>query len=674
MNHDTQLAHHAEHTEETICPLDCADTCSLKVDIRDDQVVRVRGSKANPFTNGKICSKVAKGMVEWVHGDKRIRTPLRRVGQKGEALFEPISWPQALSTIKQNFDAIAEKYGSQAILPLKYAGPMGVLSVGSMDSRFFNRLGASQLDSAPLCAGVSAAAWKSVLGEVGGIAHAEMADSKLIVIWANNITIGHLHLIKLIRTARNGGAKVVVIDPKRIRIADDADLFLQIKPGTDVVLAYAVANQIRKMGGLDKAFIAENISGAEQFLAEAQNWTLEKASVECGLSEDLIHQFARYWCSLKPASLSIGVAMERNRNGGSAIRAAMALPLLTGNFGPSGAGICDPSSYFDIDRDILKRPDWIKPGTRTINILDVGQHIVEDDLDIPIKALFIYNHNPLAVHPRQALLKRALSDDDVFIVGFDLTMTDSMAFADIVLPACSSMEYGDAYKAYGHTIMQRSAAIIPPVAESRPNTQVFRELAQVFGFDEPEFRESDEQMLAAAITDLPDIGKSVDGSLSENSNSAFRGVKPNAPIGRAMLFNQAEQQRAGLGVPRYQTLKKTGEFTLVSPSSDKRINSTLGGSQANDELYQVEMNQHDANAKGLVNGQKVVLSNDQAQVVLHLFLSDKVKPGLLYVPKGAWLASSHSSLSVNALIPGHKADMADGACYNDTQVDIASAS
>ncbi|MFT6100920.1 MAG: anaerobic selenocysteine-containing dehydrogenase, partial [Arenicella sp.] len=417
MSHDMNFIRDQEQTAETVCPFDCADTCSLQVDIQGDHVVRVRGSKENPFTDGKICSKVAKGMVEWVHGDKRISTPLRRVGNKGEAKFEAISWQQAYATIKQKFSAITEQYGSQAIVPLKYAGPMGVLSVGSMDSRFFNRLGASQLDSSPLCAGVSAAAWKSVLGDVGGIAHAEMSDSKLIVIWANNITVGHLHLIKLIRNARKRGAKVVVIDPKRIRIADDADLFLQINPGTDVVLAYAVANQIREMGGLEQTFIDQNINGAEQFLAEAANWTLEKASLECGLSEKLIRQFASYWCLHKPASLSIGVAMERNRNGGSAIRAAMALPLLTGNFGPRGAGICDPSSYFDIDRDSLKRPDWIKPGTRTINILDIGQHIVEDDLDQPIKALFIYNHNPIAVHPRQALLKQALSEDELFIVG-----------------------------------------------------------------------------------------------------------------------------------------------------------------------------------------------------------------------------------------------------------------
>jgi len=671
MGYNKPLVNTQERRAETVCPLDCADTCSLNVDIRGQQIVSVRGSKANPFTDGKICTKVATGMVEWVHGDNRIKTPLRRIGKKGEAKFETVTWEQAYALIKERFTDISDQYGSQAILPLKYGGPMGVLSVGSMDARFFSRLGASQLDSAPLCAGITAAAWKSVLGDTGGIAHSEMADSKLIVIWANNITVGHLHLIKLIRTARKGGAKVVVIDPKRIRIADDADLFLQIKPGTDVVLAYAVANRIRELGGLDQAFIDENISGTYEFFDEAKSWTIAEAAKECGLSEDAIEQFAEFWCSFKPASLSMGVALERNRNGGSAVRAAMALPLLTGNFCQTGAGICDPSSYFNIDREALKRSHQIPAGTRTINILDVGHHIVERDLDVPIKALFIYNHNPIAVHPRQALLKKAFADEDVFIVGYDLAMTDSLAYADIILPACSSMEYGDLYKAYGHTVMQRTQAVIPPVGESRPNTQVFRELAKVFAFNDAEFLQTDEQMLAEAVENLPRAGESIDGRFKSNTKVAFRDVAPNAPFNKALLFNPSEESRAGLGVPRYQRLKQTREFTLVSPSSDKRINSTLGGSSANNELYRVEINESDAKRKGLLDGQRVVLINDQAEVSLHLSVSDKVKPGLLYVPKGAWLISSESGFTINALIPGHKADMADGACYNDTQVDIS---
>ena len=292
-----------------------------------------------------------------------------------------------------------------------------------------------------------------------------------------------------------------------------------------------------------------------------------------------------------------------------------------------------------------------------------------------IKALFIYNHNPIAVHPRQGLLKQALDTEDLFIVGYDVYMTDSMRYADIILPACSSMEYGDLYKAYGHTALQRTKAVINPVGDSRANTRVFRELAEVFGFADPEFSETDEQMMRAAVANLPDEGELIDNAQISNikNNVAFRDSVPNSPINKALLYNPAEHERAGLGLPLYKELERDYEFILVSPSSDKRINSTLGGTQANSEPYRVEMNPSDAQAKGLGAGQKVVLKNQFAEVVLELSLNDKVKPGVLYVPKGAWMSDSESNLTINALIPSHKADMADGACYNDTRVDIFTA-
>ena len=658
---------------ETVCPLDCADTCSLQVEIRNEQVVQVRGSKKNPFTAGKLCTKVATGMVEWVHGEKRLSSPLKRVGAKGDGQYEAITWDDAYSLIKQNFDRIADEYGPQAILPLNYGGPMGVLSGHSMDERFFARLGASKLNSTPLCTAASTAAWESVLGDVGGIDFSEMASSKLIVVWANNITVGHLHLVKIIREAKKAGAKLVVIDPKKIRIAEEADIFVQLNPGTDVVLAYAVANQIREMDGLDHAFIAEHTTGVDHYLEEAKQWTLSKAAEVCGVPEQQIKELAQLWCTAKPASLTMGVALERSRNGGSSIRAAMALPLLTGNFGPKGAGICDPSAYFNINRGRLTKPELRSSSTRSINILDVGQHIVSDDLEVPIKALFIFNHNPVAVHPRQKLLIEALKKEELFTVGFDLTMTDSMQYADVILPACSFMEYGDLYKAYGHAFLQRTEPVIPPVGESRPNTQVFRELAQVFGFDNSEFDESDEEMLTAAVPDLIEVGDVVDRSKAKDSASAFRDLPPQTPTNKAQFFDALEEKRAGLGVPKYTPLKARRSFTLVSPSSKKRTNSTFGGTSANKTDYCVEMNPTDAELNGFFQGQKVKLINELAVVILQVQLSNKVKLGLLYVPKGAWCSDSESHLTVNALIPSSKSDMGQGACYNDTQVDVVAA-
>ena len=655
----------------SICPLDCADTCSLSVEVEDGNITAVRGSKVNAFTDGKICAKVAKGMVELVHGDKRLNSPLKRVGERGKAEFEAISWQQAYEEIHMRFKAVIQQHGSESVLPLKYGGPMGMMTVSSMDERFFQRLGASQLDSKPLCAGVSNAAWESVFGNVGGISPAELSHSKLIVIWANNITVGHLHLIKIVRQARKDGAKVVVIDPRHIRIADDADLFLEIKPGTDVVLAYAVANRIKELGGLAHDFIQQQLSGATEFLDAASEWTLERAAKVCGLRAEDIDTFAKFWCEHSPAALSVGVAMERNRNGGSAIRAAFALPLLTGNFLEKGAGICKPSGYFShLNREAIKRLERPIKNTRTLNILDIGQHIVNDELDTPIKVIFIYNHNPVAVHPRQKLLLEALKKEDIFIVAYDHTLTDSVAHADIVLPACTSMEHADLYKAYGHSHLQYADAVIPPFGESKNNTQVFRELATVFGFDDPEFQQSDAELLEILVSDRPSSTQSLDRYDAEDAKIVFRTVPPATHNNKALLFSESEQQRAKLGTPRFQNLEQKHRFTVISPSSEQRINSTFGGTMANKARALVTINEKDAKELKLTDGQQVKLVNQQAELELTLQVSELIKPGVACVDKGAWLKDSASNLSINALIPGHKADMAEGACYNDCQADI----
>lgn len=328
-----------------VCPLDCADTCSMSVGVKDGMVKEVRGSRVNPFTRGKICAKVATGLLQQVHGPDRLTHPLKRTGPRGSGNYSVISWEQALNEVYNRFQQIIVQHGAQAIAPLTYGGPMGMLGHGSMANRFFNRLGASQVDSATLCAGVAGAAWESVFGDAGGIPYTELGESKLIVVWGNNITIAHLHLIKALREARSKGAKLVVIDPKRVRIAEEADLHLPIIPGTDVVLAYAVAAELARQGALDQDFIDEHVEGAEAFLAAAQKYSLEKAADICGLTLEDLKQFVAMWRDITPAAISMGVAPERNRNGGGGIRAAFALPVLTGNIGPAGSGVCDVSGF-----------------------------------------------------------------------------------------------------------------------------------------------------------------------------------------------------------------------------------------------------------------------------------------------------------------------------------------
>ena len=661
-----------------VCPLDCADTCSLKVEVVDGKMTKVRGGRANPLTGGRICTKVARGLTHQVYGRNRLTTPLA----KTPSGFQPVSWDEALGTIHRKYTDIIAEFGAQAIVPLAYGGPMGLLAGGSMDKRFFNRLGATRVWTEPLCAGVSAAAWDSVFGEAGGMPYTELADSKLIVIWGNNITGGHLHLIKIIRQARRRGAKVVVVDPKRIRIADEADLHLPIRPGTDVVLGYAVAAALERRGAVDRDFIAAHVSGADRYLAEARKHSLEFAAQTCGLELADLGAFVDYWASLSPVGVSVGVAPERNRNGGSGLRTIYALAALTGNIGRQGAGICEVSGLFPVNRSALERDDLRAEDARELNILDVPQHILGDDLAVPIKSVFIYNHNPVAVHPQQRAMRQALSKPDLFVVGCDLTMTDSMAMADIVLPAASHLEAGDIYKSYGHQFLQRAEPVIEPVGDALPNTEIFRRLARQFGFEDEAFAESDAQLMAASISpEHPALGGrsalelATDAcvDLSVGAPGLLDGAPPTTPSGRIELYCEALEQSCGMGLPWYRPLERRRRFLLVSPASENRTNSTFGGEPGHDDDLAVEMHPADAAESGVEDGQPARLINDFGEVVLPVRLSDRPRPGTVYVPKGGWLRSYPGKESINVLVPGHKADLGEGACYNDTEVDIVAA-
>lgn len=673
----------------SVCPLDCADTCSLSVEVNEGRLEKVRGSNNNPFTRGKICAKVATGLREQVHGADRLTHPLKRTSAGGPgATFERISWFEAIETIHEEFQRSINRHGPQSIVPLAYGGPMGRLAGGSMDKRFFNALGARQVNSSPLCAGISNAAYSSLFGDAGGIAHAEFAHSKLIVVWGNNITACNLHLTTIIRDAQKNGAKLVVVDPKKTRIAEHADLHLPLLPGTDVILGYAVAAELKRLNALDEPFIEDHVLGAEAYFTEANKYSLALAAELCGLDIEDIQQFVYFWQNIKPAAINIGIGAERNRNGGSGIRTALALPVITGNFGPKGAGICNVSSYFPTNSDALQRKDLIAKEHTPISILDVADQILEPDDDgTPIKNLFIYNHNPVAVHPRQSRMIEALKKDDLFIVGCDITLTDSMQYAHIVLPAASHLEYSDLYTAYGHPYLQRSEAAMPCVGEALPNTEIFRRLAKRFSqsnevFKLPLFAETDEELIQSAIdlghpamigrtTETLGVNTPIDCSVDSSGRdtpSLFRGQLPDTPSGKIELYSDALEKECQQGLPTWTALERSHPFILVTPSSEKRTNSTFGNVEGHDSDVLLEINPQDALERSLQNGQAVRVFNGQAELVLNLKISNNIKKGTLYSPKGAWL--KHRSHTVNALIPGHKSDIAGGACYNDTQVDI----
>ena len=669
--------------KNSVCPLDCPDTCSLAVTVADDRVIEVRGSKINPITHGAVCTKVAHSYPEFVHGENRLRYPLRRVGPKGAGRFERISWTEALDAIHTRVSGIVGQYGPQAVMPLNYAGPHGMLAGESMSLRFFHRLGATLLDRSPLCGGIRSTAYAGTYGATPGTPLQQVSLAQLVIVWGNNATSCNLHLMRQINAAKRHGARLVVIDPRRVKVADQAQLYLPVRPGTDVVLAWALAVELERLGALNLAFIERHVHGFEAFMALARAYPPERAAEICGVALQDIRTLARWYHEATPAVIAWGNGLERNQNGGSGLRAIAALPALAGKFGVAGSGLVGGAGHaFPKTFDRLTRADFAPPQARTVNIIDVGGLLLDATLAPPLKALFIYNHNPLIVHPDQNRLRQGLAREDLFIVGIEVAMTDSMAYADIILPACTHFEHADIYAAYGQQYLQRAEPVIPPVGESLPNTEIFRRLAARFGFTEPAFRDTDSELMDQALnaddvrmagmrpSQLP-TDRALRMEFDGQEPVLFQNVLPRTPSGRIELESASLGERFGAALPGYRPLQSAFPLTLITPASDQRITSTFGGLAASDGRPELQMNPADAAPRQLADGAIVKVWNDAGQVFLTLRVTAAVREGVVSSDKGAWLRTSPNGQTVSALAPTHKADLAHGACFNDARVEVS---
>ena len=672
----------------SVCTFDCPDTCSLSVTVDDGRIVKVRGSDAAPFTDRVICNKVAQDMGAFVHGPQRLLHPLRRIGPKGSGRFERISWDAALDEIHDLVQAVIRRWGPQAVTPLNYAGPHGFLAGDSMSMRFFNRLGASQMYRRSLCGGVRSEAWAGTYGAVPGCPPEFAKNAKLNVLWGNNATVANLHIVRAVRRAKRKGGRLVVIDPFRTKIAQQADLHVQLLPGTDTLLAWALATELERAGAFDRAFIAAHVLGAEDFMARAREWPAARAAEACGVPEQQIMTLVGWLAEADPLVLAPGNGLERGRHGGSGIRAAITLPALLGKMG-KGSGIAlGAGNSFPKTIAKLQRSDLMPAGTRTLNLIEVGRHLVSDDIDPPLRALFIYNHNPIVVHPDQNRMRRGLAREDVFAVGIEVAMTESMAHCDILLPAATHFEYADLYPAYGHQWLQRAEPVIAPLGESLPNTEIFRRLAARFGFTEACFSATDAELMDEAIDPadrrlhgvrpscIPtDRAVQMTGP-DEQPMVLFENVFPATPSGKIELVSESLATRWGAAARMAGWLERHSEYPLmlISPASDKRISSTLGGLPASQRTPVLRMHPRDAAARGLPANTDVRVWNELGEVNLPLEVTDAVPPGVVASEKGTWLSTSRTGQTISALVSADmRADLAEGACFNDTRVEVGRA-
>jgi anaerobic selenocysteine-containing dehydrogenase len=676
----------------SVCTLDCPDTCSLTVTVQDGRITRVRGSEALPYTAHVICNKVAHHTAGFVHGPARLLHPLRRTGPRGSGDFARIGWDEALDVIHARIGAAIAAHGPETVLPLNYAGPHGMLSGDSMSLRFFHRLGATQLFRRAMCGGVRSEAWAGTFGTVPGIGPEAAGAARLNVLWGNNATVTNLHLVRQVAQARRQGGRLAVVDPLRTKIAEQADLHIALRPGTDVVLGFALALELRRLGAHDAAFIARHVLGYEAFMAAAEAWPVARAAAECGVPAAQIHTLAGWMAQAEPLVLAPGNGLERGRNGGAGIRAAIALPALLGRLDARSGIVLGAGHAFPKTPARLTRPDLLPPGTRTLNILDVGRHLEADALSPPIRAVVIYNHNPVVVHPDQNRLLRGLAREEIFTLGIETQMTESMRFCDIVLPAATQFEVDDLYPAYGHHWLQRAAPVIAPQGESLPNTAIFRRLAARFGFDDPCFAEPDAALMDQAVdgadprlqglrpSTLP-TDRALRMTTPEGRPLALLDtVQPATPSGKIELESESLAARWGAAarLPAYRArpADPAAPLALISPASDKRISSTLlgAGGAGLAEAPSLLMHPADAAARRLATGGPVRVWNALGEVVLPLLVTDAVPPGVVASEKGAWLATSPTGRTISALVSAlERADLSEGACYNDVRVQVAAA-
>lgn len=655
------------------CPLDCPDACSLDVTVEAGRVTKIEGSRdRNELTAGFICSKV-RTLPRHLRAPERLLHPLVRAGRKGEGAFERISWDDALDRIAARLIEIRDRFGGEAILPYAYGGSNGLLSDGTTDALLFRRLGASRL-ARTVCAAPTGRAATGLYGKMEGVALPDYVHAKLIVVWGCNPSATGIHLVPILRAARDAGARLVVVDPRRIPLAAQADLHLAPRPGSDAPLALAAIRELYARGAADLDFLARHATGVEALRQRAEPWTLARAAAEADVPVADLERFVDLYAESSPAVIRCGWGVERNRNGGSAVAAILSLPAVAGKFGVRGGGYTlSNSGAWRFAAEPLWGPE---PTTRTINMNRLGEAL--ERAEPPVRALFVYNSNALATTPNQTSVRRGLEREDLFTVVFDQVATDTARYADVVLPATHFLEHRELSRGYGAFVLHVSEPAAAPPGEARPNYEVFAELAMRCGVaracEIPAEREA-----VARVLDATGRGEALRAELAERGYGLpaagarpvqFVDVFPHTADRKIHLVPPELDREAPGGLHAYRADPATGRFplALVSPATSRTVSSTFGHLRRGP--VPLEMHPDDAAARGLADGERVRIWNELGEVICDLKLSSAMRPGVVELPKGLWSHNTVNGATANALAPDSLTDLGGGACFNDARVEV----
>ena len=691
-----------------VCTHDCPDSCGVlvTVDALTGRATKVQGDPAHPVTRGFLCGKVAR-YLDRVYSPERLLYPMRRragvakgsLPQGTEAnAFERISWDEALEIVASKLKDTADMFGPESVLPYSYAGTIGQLGYGSMDRRFFHRLGASQLDRT-ICASAGGEALKQVYGIKLGTAPQDFVHAGLIIAWASNIHGNNVHLWPFIEEARRNGARLVVIDPYKTRTAALADEHLAIRPGTDGLLALAMMHVLFRDGYEDEEYMHECTDGADQLRAQAlkSEHSPARAAEITGLAAETIEELAKAYgqagrVGRGPAVIRLNYGVQRSENGGTAARAIAMLPLITGSWKQRGGGLLlSMSGSFPFNEKRLQMPEMMQKSelgrpSRVVNMSQLGEALTELQSP-PVKAIFVYNCNAAAVAPDSGKVLEGLRREDLFTIVHEQFFTDTTDYADVVLPATTFLEHKELMGAYGHLFVQISQPAIEPLGEARSNVWLFSELGKRM-FGDAAFADGEEQLIAQALeTDHPFFAEISIERLESQGHVSL--TLPKNRHGESLPFSTPEwfKTRSGRGqltpVPEWIAPRESrhgveggGEYPLefLPRKANNFMNTTFANLPGHQQMERrtagvLEMHPNDAEARGVSTGDSVLVRNGRGRIMLTAQVGESVGAGVV-AARLDWQKLSDDGANVNALTSERLTDIGGGATFYSTLVEV----
>jgi anaerobic selenocysteine-containing dehydrogenase len=667
-------------TVRAVCPHDCPDTCAMLVDVDESgRAVGVRGDPAHSYTHGGLCVKVAHYERRTYHAD-RVLYPMKRAGAKGEGKFTRISWDDALDTIAGKLGEIARD-NPESILPYSYAGTMGLLQGGSMDRRFFHRLGASLLDRT-ICSTAGMFGMRYTVGASVGTNPETVDQAKYILIWGSNIITSNIHLWRYMLKARSRGAKIVTIDPLRTRTGEQSDEHIPIMPGTDGALALAMMHIILRDELQDQDYIDRFTLGFSELKARVQDYPPSRVSEVTGIPEATIERITHEYVANSPSFIRVNYGLQRHAGGGMAVRNIFCLPALVGAWRyPGGGAMLSTSGFFPFKYAALERPDLIQGHPRTVNMSQFGEALT--NADPQVRAVVVYNSNPGAVAPNQQRVLAGLRREDLFTVVLEHFQTDTADYADILLPATTQLEHFDIHRAYGHTYAMLNTPAIQSLGESKPNTEIFRLLAERMGFSESCFKDSDEEMAEQALAGLKGITLErlkKDGWASlEVGDAPFANGGFPTPSGKCEFYSERLRDLDPLPTyipPREDRLSNPDlaarfPLALISPPAHHFLNSTfVNVFHLKEGGPTLEIHPADAGPREIHTGNPVQIFNDRGSFLAKAVVTDRTRPGVVSAPSVWWSKLVPGGRNANSTTSEEVTDLGGGATFYDNLVDV----